>query len=115
MITLESDRRLHARHDLARPCRVEDCRTGKFLHGTTCNYSQGGVLLRIHRSCRLQPGDSIRIGIALTEGQQGFMQARDMFEATVVRALGTPAGETIIAARNSQAQAPLHGSLRQAA
>jgi len=107
MHRLENDRRRHPRHELKRPCRVLDERTGKFLRGTTCNYAQGGLLISIHLPCHLSPGDAVRIGIAMVP-LQGFMLAREMFDATIVRALGTPSGETMVAVQCAGALAPLH-------
>ncbi|MCZ6835983.1 MAG: PilZ domain-containing protein [Planctomycetota bacterium] len=105
----QTDRRRHPRNELERPCRIADPRTGKFLHGTTCNYSRSGVLIRIHRSCAFTLGETLSIGIAFDE-RQGFMQARDMMEAKIIRALGTPNGETMVALEYTQAQIPLQDS-----
>lgn len=114
MFNAENEQRRHHRSELVRPCRIFDPRSGKYLHGTTCNLSLGGALIRIARPCMLQPGDTLRVGIAM-EDRQGFMQARDMFEATVVRALGTPSGQTMVAIQNDTATTPLQATLPKAA
>ena len=90
------DRRAHRRSELTRPCRVQDPRTGRFLHGTTCDVSLGGVLIRLHRRVDLQPGDRLGVGIAFDE-RQALLLAKDFIDAVVVRALGTPSGETMVA------------------
>jgi len=114
MFRPDDERRRHPRYELKRPCRVLDERTGKYLHGTTCDYSQGGLLIHLHRPCRLSPGDAVRIGIAMVP-LQGFMLAREMFDATVIRALGTPGGETMIAVQCVEALAPLETAAALAA
>ncbi len=91
-----ADRRDHRRSELIRPCRLQDPRTGRFLHGTTCDVSLGGALIRLHRRVELMPGDRLTIGIAYDE-RQAMLLSKDFIDAVVVRALGTPSGETMVA------------------
>ncbi len=114
MINSENEQRRHLRSELVHPCRIYDPRSGKYLHGTTCNLSLDGALIRIARPCTLQPGDTLHVGIALDD-RQGFMQARDMFEATVVRAFGTPSGQTMVAIQSDAVITPLQATLPEAA
>jgi len=90
------DRRGSHRSQLARPCRVQDPRSGRFLHGTTCDVSLSGTLIRLHRRVDLEPGQRVSIGIAYDE-RQAMLLAKDFIDAVVVRSLGTPAGETMVA------------------
>lgn len=114
MFNAENEQRRDLRSELVRPCRIFDPRSGKYLHGTTCNLSLSGALIRIARPCTLRPGDTLHVGIALDD-RQGFMQARDMFEATVVRAFGTPSGQTMVAIQSDSASTPLQTMLPEAA
>ena len=54
------------------------------------------------------------IGIAMNE-KTGLLRAKDMFEATVVRALGTPGGHTLVAFRCSESSIPIQTGLSEAA
>ena len=114
MIPNEQERRMQGRTEILRPCRLYDPRTGKYLHGTTCNLSLEGVQIRITRPCPLNPGDTLMVGIAMNE-KTGLLRAKDMFEATVVRALGTPSGHTLVALRSSEASIPIQSGLSEAA
>ena len=110
----ENDRRRHIRSDLMRPCRLFVPDMEKYLHGMTCNISLGGLLIQISRPYPLKPGDILRVGIALDD-RQGFMQARDMFEASVVRAFGTPSGQMMVALKCDKTSLPLQTPLSKAA
>lgn len=114
MFNAENEQRSHIRTESVHPCRIFDPRSGKYLHGTTCDLSLGGALIRINRPCTLQPGDTLHIGIALGD-RLGFMQARDMFEATVVRSFGTPSGQTMVAIKSEATTTPLQAILPKAA
>ena len=114
MIPNEQERRSQRRTELVRPCRLFDPRTGKYLHGTTCDLTVEGVLIRITRPCHLNPGDTFMIGIAMNE-KTGLLRAKDMFEATVVRALGTPSNHTLVAFRCAKSSIPIQSGLSEAA
>ena len=96
MPVVTTERRANRRSELSRPCRVQDPRTGRFLHGTTCDVSLSGTLIRLHRRVELLPGDRLSIGIAYDE-RQAMLLAKDFIDAVVVRSLGTPSGETMVA------------------
>lgn len=108
------ERRTANRTDLIRPCRLYDPRSQKYLHGTTCNLSVDGVLVRICRPCNLQPGDTLMVGIAMNE-KTGLLKACDMFEAKVQRAFGTPGGHTMVALTCANTSIPLQSDLSRAA
>ncbi len=80
----ETDRRSHERTNLARPCKLFDPRSGKYIPGTVWNLSDGGALLEVNRPMRAEEGDSFYLGIAVKR-RQGLLQRDEMFRARVVR------------------------------
>lgn len=61
-----AERRRHARYQLARPCKVRDCRTLVFSPGMTADVSAGGALLKIDRVRPIQIGDVLDVAVAWT-------------------------------------------------
>jgi c-di-GMP-binding flagellar brake protein YcgR len=95
-IDLECERRAHPRVSLTRPCKVYEPRSRKFLPGTTCNISAGGLLMRIERSLPVEPGDRLYVAIP-HKRRDVFLRADEMLECRVVRALPMTSGETALA------------------
>lgn len=95
MITLEEDRRSHPRVALERPCKLYDPQTGKYRAGVTCDFSQGGFLVRLDQRLNSHPGDVLYIGIA-QKRRQILLRSNDMVRARVTRIIGTPAGHWLI-------------------
>ncbi|UCD74252.1 MAG: PilZ domain-containing protein, partial [Phycisphaerales bacterium] len=80
MINIEQDRRESPRTAVKRPCKVYDPQARKYLAGTTCDVSSGGLLLRLDRPLGLGPGDRVSVGVAQTRRQM-LLRTRDMVEA----------------------------------
>ncbi len=81
---LDTDRRRHARTNLARPCKLFDPRSGKYIPGTVWNLSDGGAYLEVSQSIQPEQGDSFYLGIAVKR-RPGLLQRDEMFRARVVR------------------------------
>lgn len=93
---MESDRRTYMRIKLARPCKVFDPKSGKYVLGTVWNLSDGGALVEMARPIVAQPGEPLFLGIALKR-RQGFILGDQMLQASVVRSAETDDGKTTIA------------------
>ena len=93
---METDRRTHERMNLARPCKVFDPKSGKYVLGTVWNLSDGGALVEMTRPVVAQPGEPLFLGIALKR-RQGFILGDQMLPTSVVRSLKTDEGRTTIA------------------
>ena len=93
---METDRRTHERMNLARPCKVFDPKSGKYVLGTVWNLSDGGALVEMTRPIIAEPGEPLFLGIALKR-RQGFIQGDQMLPASVVRSFNTDNGRTTIA------------------
>jgi c-di-GMP-binding flagellar brake protein YcgR len=97
-IDIDRDRRDDPRVSVTRACKVYDPRSRRFIPGTTCNASSGGLMLRLQRELELDAGARIFVAIA-RRNRDGFLRAADMVAATVVRTLATSTGETMVAIR----------------
>ena len=93
---METDRRAHERINLARPCKVFDPKSGKYVLGTVWNLSDGGALVEMTRPVVAQTGEPLFLGIALKR-RQGFILGDQMLPTSVVRSLKTDEGRTTIA------------------
>ena len=98
MLDLEKDRRECPRISWTRPCKAFEPRSRKYIAGTTCNVSPGGMLLRLQRPVPLEIDDVIYIAVA-AKRRQGLLASGDMVEARVVRSLPMSSGETAVAVR----------------
>jgi hypothetical protein len=92
----ETDRRAHPRVRIARPGKLLDPRSGKYISCSTRDLSAGGVLIEIDQPIEIAPGEQMFLGIA-QKRRQMFIRTEEMLRMTVVRALGTPGGGTAIA------------------
>ena len=98
MINIEQDRRETPRIVVKRPCKVFDPKARKYLAGSTCDMSSGGLLLRLNYPLGLGPGDRIFVGVAQTRRQM-LLRTKDMAEAEIVRSMDVTDRETILAVR----------------
>ena len=98
MIDIDHDRRESPRIALSRPCKVFNPRSGKYVGGSTCDVSSGGMLLRLDRPLAVEMGDRVYVGVA-QKRRQALLRGDDMVETTVVRKLTTEAGEMLAGVR----------------
>lgn len=98
------ERREHDRINIARPCKVLEVTTGKYVLGATCNISPTGALIEVSRPMALRPGDRVYVGIAMKR-RQVFLQSQDMIEAEVVRSATLGNQSTTLAIRFIEPQA----------
>jgi c-di-GMP-binding flagellar brake protein YcgR len=92
------ERREHERVSIARPCKLYDPRSGKYVPGTTANLSCGGAMIRSDRPLHLAAGDRLYVGIALKRSDS-MLRRHDMSDSVVVRSLHTTDGHTALAVR----------------
>jgi hypothetical protein len=71
------------------------------MPGQTINASAGGLLIEIHGSRRLAPGDSIEVFVAWDGA--GVVRTASAIEARVVRSLGATNDRQIVALRFAEA------------
>lgn len=107
------ERRTSQRLDLARPCKMYVPRIGKYVAGSTWNFSAGGALLQIDRPTPIEPGDRLFVGVAVKRRQPIFCST-EMLEAGVVRVLPTDDSITV-AIRFIGATLDIQADMRQAA
>jgi hypothetical protein len=98
MLRIEGDRRRQNRISIERPCKIHDPRTGKYVSAVTCDLSESGLLIDVPRLLELKPGDKVFVGVAMTR-RQALLHAKEMMEASVVRALPTTDDHTQLAVR----------------
>lgn len=91
----ETDRRSHKRTNLARPCKLFDPKSGKYISGTVWNLSDGGAYLEVNRQIRAEEGDSFYLGIAVKR-RQGMLHRDEMFLARVVRSQESAEGRSTL-------------------
>jgi hypothetical protein len=96
MLAIDEERREDPRITIRRPCKVYDPRSRKYVAGTTCNVSAGGMLLRLDRRIALEAGDRVFLAISHRR-RDGFLSRGDMVEVSVARALAITTGETVLA------------------
>ena len=96
MFRIEGDRRRHPRVQLERPCKLHEPRSGKYVSAMTRDLSVGGLLIDVPRLLDLKPGDMLHVGVAIKR-RQGLLLAKEMIEATVVRAMQTVDDHTTLA------------------
>jgi len=109
---IDDDRRTEPRLAVTRPCKVQEPVSGRYVPGTTCNVSAGGMLMRLSRSVPLEPGSRLLVGVA-TRRRQAVIGREELLEGVVTRAMVSPGGETMVAIRFPQRDARV--SLRLAA
>lgn len=78
-----TNRRRFERSSLVRPCKVRDRRMLLFSPGETCDYSHGGLLLRVDRARPFSAGDQLDVVIAWQNDP--LVQGSAMTRATVRR------------------------------
>ena len=111
----ETDRRSHKRTNLARPCKLFDPRSGKYMAGTVWNLSDGGAFLEVSRPIGAEQGDSFYVGIAVKR-RQGILHRDEMFRARVVRSQQSSDGRVTMGVQFSDRLAAESGvEIRQAA
>ena len=96
MFRIDGDRRKHRREPLERPCKIYDPRSMKYIAATTRDVSSGGMLIDVPRLLEIKPGERLFIGVAMTR-RQGFIQAKEMIDAVVLRAAATVDDHTTLA------------------
>ena len=96
MSMIDGDRRRYRRESLERPCKIYDPRSMKYISGTTRDISCGGLLIDVPRLMEIKPGEHLFIGVAMTR-RQGFIQAKEMIDAVVLRAFATVDDHTTLA------------------
>lgn len=90
-----TNRRAHERMNLARPCKLFDPRSGKYVPGTVWNLSDGGALIEVNRRICPELGDPLYLGIALKR-RQGILLRDEMCPARVVRSQPTVNGRSTL-------------------
>ncbi|MHC5113600.1 MAG: PilZ domain-containing protein [Planctomycetota bacterium] len=101
MTSLDRERRIYVRLATARPCKVLDPRSGRYVGGRTRDVSAGGVLVELDRRLPLEPGATLLVGVA--SHRQAIIRRESMTEGRVVRALTLTTGETTVAVRYDDA------------
>ena len=96
MIFTDQDRRGGRRVSLTRPCKVFVPRSRRYVAGTTCNVSHGGMLLRIARSMNVDIGDQMFVAVA-HKRRQSLLHSGDMLEVKIERMLPLTTGELAVA------------------
>ena len=113
MSMIDGDRRKYRREPLERPCKIYDPRSMKYISGTTLDVSCGGLLIDVPRLLEIKPGEHLFIGVAMTR-RQGFIQAKEMIDAVVLRAAATVDDHTTLAvsfdAAMEQDEAPMRAA-----
>ena len=89
----ETDRRAHERTNLARPCKLFDPRSGKYVPGTVWNLSDGGALIEVNRPICPVLGELLYLGIAMKR-RQGILLRAEMCPARLVRSPQTVDGRS---------------------
>ncbi len=79
------DRREFARVRDAKPCKVQDLRTGKFIPAKTRDVSSGGVMIEAHWPTNIRPGDEV--AVYLGSGRETILTDANRKPARVVRVL----------------------------
>ncbi len=92
---VETDRRAHERMNLARPCKLFDPRSRKYVPGTIWNLSDGGALIEVNRPICPDLGELLYLGIALKR-RQGILLRDEMCPARVVRLKRTVDGRSTL-------------------
>lgn len=95
MILLDSDRRLHERTQIERPCKVFDPRSHKYLLGSTCDLSVSGMMMKLEHPLQIMPGETLHVGVA-QKRRQMLLRASEMTPMRVVRCLHSPEGGTCL-------------------
>ncbi len=98
------ERRRFPRTREARPCKVRDTRSGRFIAATTRDLSQGGVMIEAMWPTNIRPGDSVAVYLARDAGQT-VLTDEHRTSARVVRVLR---GDAVILALEFEAAAQEH-------
>ncbi|MFO0832275.1 MAG: PilZ domain-containing protein [Phycisphaerales bacterium] len=80
------ERRQFPRTREARPCKVEDSRSGRFIAATTRDLSAGGVMVEAQWPTNIRPGDGVSVYLA-RDGGRTVMGEEQRTPARVVRVL----------------------------
>ncbi len=98
MTVVQDERRVHPRVAIEHPCKVYDPLSRRYFNGTTSNLSTHGIYLHVPRPLALRPGDTILVGVAVSE-HQALIKAKEMVEVEIIRVLRTWDGGTALAVR----------------
>lgn len=96
-----TERRLHARQTVTRPCTLFRRRTQRFVSARTCDISTGGALIEIETARPLVEGESLEVGIAWTASP--VISQTSLVEAKIVRVLHRDATHQLVAVRFDRA------------
>ncbi|MDY7107496.1 MAG: PilZ domain-containing protein [Planctomycetota bacterium] len=114
MIEIDFDRRQSPRVALRRPCKVFNPRSGRYVSGSTCDVSTGGMLIRLERPLNVEIGDRLYLGVA-QKRRQALLRSTEMIEAEVVRSLTGATGEMLLGIRLTRPGQKILLPFRQAA
>jgi hypothetical protein len=98
MISIDRERRESPRIRVTRPCKLFDPRSRKYIAGSTCDVSAGGMLLRVSRPLDLDPGDRLFVAVA-QKRRQALLRSSDLIQLEVVRTVPLSTNETAIGVR----------------
>ena len=114
MLSIDHDRRDGDRIVLSRPCKIYNPKSHKYIAGTTCDVSFGGLLIRLDRSAQVETGDCLYVGIA-QKRRQTLLRSSDMIRTRVVRSLSSTTGQTMLGLQFTDPSQKLLWPLRRAA
>ena len=93
-----TERRAHPRSSEARPGKLYDHRSGRYLACASCNLSAGGALLEVGCRLAIRAGDRLYLGLS-QRPDQVILSGDDLIEIEVLRALPTTDNRQGIAVR----------------
>lgn len=97
------DRRVQARLEYVRPCKIFSPALQKYFMGSTQDVSTGGMLVHVPHLIDVRPGDVLHIGVAAKRRDQ-LIRAIEMIPATVLRSMKTVDDHTTFAVKFHQEQ-----------
>lgn len=83
---LGRERRKSPRTREARPCKVQDHRSGRFISATTRDLSVGGVMIEALWPTNIRPGDSVAVYLS-QDARGAILSEEHKTNARVVRVL----------------------------
>ncbi len=89
-------------------------RIGRYLHGSTWNFSPSGALIELDRPAPLEPGDRLFVGVAIKRRQPIFASG-DMMGAGILRVLPTDNDSIAVAIHFDRDEPQLADEMRRAA
>lgn len=96
-----TERRLHARQNVTRPCTLFRRRTQRFVAARTRDVSAGGALLEIEAARPLVEGETLDVGIAWTSSP--LLSESCLVEAKIVRVVQRDDTHQLVAVRFDRA------------